>query len=270
MWKLFTQQLWELQQVKVLWKCFYTRKYYTLADWNHILSIRTYWGGKIQQQTSTQKCFQNKYFNIVATEQNCSLWNGWGWKYPWKPPSPTLPCSGRVSYGRLLRAAHLTSWFFTHFPRTRPICILQKSGNKHWWPGLWICYSVRFIGTSSLSIYLGIYWLMPTAAAVQGSREILGSFKDLFPKSQWNHEEWVLLDGLHKAHAQSGHMCECSFLVQFHGSVLSFFLQFCESQPLGVCRAAQGHCFDGKISSNVHLMSLDTMLKILLKSISGQ
>lgn len=76
---------------------------------------------------------------------------------------------------------------------------------------------------------------MPTAAAVQGSREILGSFKDLFPKSQWNHEEWVVLDGLHKAHAQSGHMCECSFLVQFHGSVLSFF---CSSVSLSLWGSA--------------------------------
>lgn len=46
MWKLFTQQLWELEQVKLLWKYFYTRKNYTLADWNHIMSIRSYWGEK--------------------------------------------------------------------------------------------------------------------------------------------------------------------------------------------------------------------------------
>lgn len=64
---------------------------------------------------------------------------------------------------------------------------------------------------------------MPTATAVRGSREILGSFKNLFPKylARWNHGEWVVFDGLCKVHAQSGLTYKCSFLVQYYGPVLS-------------------------------------------------
>lgn len=74
---------------------------------------------------------------------------------------------------------------------------------------------------------------MPTAVPVQGSREIVDSFKDLFPKylAQWNHG--VVLHGLQKGHAQSGHTDECSFFISVPWVRTELFLQLCESQPLG-------------------------------------
>lgn len=236
MWKIFTQQLWELQQVKVLWKCFYTRKNYTLADWNHILSIRTYWGGKSNSKPAHRSVFKTNISILLQLNRIAAYGMDEAGNIPGSHPVPHSHLRKSL-LGQVAQGCSFNKLIFHPFPQNMTHLhvteVLRCFWNKHWWSGLWICYSVRFIGTSSLSIYLGIYWVMPTATAVQGSREILGSFKDLFPKYQWNHEEWVVLDGLHKA--QSGHIYECSFLVQFHGSVLSFY---CSSVSLSLWGSA--------------------------------
>lgn len=152
--------------------------------------------------------------------------------------------------GGLLRAAHLPSLFFTHSLRTWPTCILQKSVD--------ISETIMARTMDSFKLQYEVYWnklffnilrnLLAGAnsysSTVEKSWVVL---RICFPNiwlSGMMGSGWSLMDA-RSAGTEWTHSRMFVFSsVPWVSAELLEFSQFCESQPLGICRAAQGHCFD--------------------------